>query len=78
VKLSNEKGNVMETITYGYDTDNQRNSLDRIILITEKDGTKYEMPYPSKDVTDSKALNYLLSFVDPGDEYTVTFSKKEN
>lgn len=67
-----------ETIVYGYDTDNQRNPLDRIILITETNGTKYEMPFPSAAVSDSKALHHLLCFVDPGDDYTVSFSKKEN
>lgn len=67
-----------DTITYGYDKDNQRSPLDRIILITEKGGTKYEMPFPSREVWDSEALHYLLSFVDPGEEYTVSFSKKEN
>lgn len=68
----------METVTYGYFNDSQRNLADRTILITEKGGQKYEMNYPSKGVTDSEALHYLLSFVDPGDEYTVSFSKKEN
>lgn len=67
-----------DSIVYGYDKDNQRSPLDRIILITETNGTKYEMPFPSKEVWDSQALHYLLSFVDPGVEYTVSFKNKEN
>jgi hypothetical protein len=67
-----------ETITYGYDMDNQRHVIDRVILITEEDGTKYEMAFPSGDMKDSEALHYLFYFVNPGDNYTVTFMPKKD
>lgn len=33
----------------------------------------YEMPFDSEKVKDSEALHVLLSFVDPGDDYSVRF-----
>lgn len=49
-----------------------------ITIISNSTGEKFEMEFSSVSVKDSKALHHLLSFVDPGDDYTVVFKNLEN
>ena len=51
----------------------------RSILIENTDTTeKYETCFDANTVKDSHAFKWMLAFVDPGDNYTVTFKNVES
>ncbi len=52
-----------------------KKEMPRQLIITNTiTNQKWATVYNANELSDSKALNWLLSFVDPGDEYTVQFT----